>query len=128
MKRASRTGVKRALDRTLNVPLNEGTYVLGEAFEHFIIIELIRLSRYRENDWTFSYLRTMDDAEIDLVIERPRQERALVEIKSSVKITDHDVATLNRFAKDLMPAQQFCLSRDLNPKKIGSVECLPWQE
>jgi len=47
-------GVKRALERTLNLGLKEGTYAYGDAFEHFIIQEIIRLSNYGNNDWTFS--------------------------------------------------------------------------
>ena len=39
------TGVKRALGRTLDVPLNAGTYEYGKALEHFVIIQIVHLSR-----------------------------------------------------------------------------------
>jgi uncharacterized protein len=122
------TGVRRALDRTLDVALKEGTYAFGEAFEHFVILELVRLSRYANNDWSFSYLRTKDDAEIDCIIDRPGMPKALVEIKATSSVRDKDVATVNRFASDMKPCVAFCLSRDPHPKKIGLVHCLPWRE
>ena len=58
--------VRRALDKTLTVELKPGTYAYGRAFEHFIVVEAMRLSAYRQNDFRFSHLRTKDDAEIGL--------------------------------------------------------------
>lgn len=122
------TGVKRALDRTLTVELADGTYAFGEAFEHLVILEIVRLSSYAANDWTFSYLRTNHGAEIDLVIDRPGKPPALVEIKSTVHVSERDVAVVAGFVGDLSPCEPFCLSRDPAPKTISGVNCLPWQE
>jgi uncharacterized protein len=122
------TGVKRALDRTLDVALKESTYAFGEAFEHFVILELTRLSRYANNDWSFSYLRTKDGAEIDCIIDRPGKPKALIEIKAATSIHDKDVSILNRFADDMKPCDSFCLSRDPHAKRIGKVRCMPWRE
>jgi len=121
------TGVKRALERTLSLGIREGTYAYGELFEHFIISEIIRLSDYQENEWRFSYLRTKDDAEIDLIIDRPGKPLALIEIKSTSSITERAVSTLNRFSKDIDNSESFCLSCDQNPKRIGNVNCIYWQ-
>ncbi len=122
------TGVKRALDRTLTLDIQEGTYAFGDAFEHYIILEIIRLSQYNNNDWSFSYLHTKDHAEIDLIIDRPGQPTALIEIKSKKYITKSDTNHLNRFFKDLPSSEAFCISRDPHKKKIGSVWCLPWKQ
>lgn len=121
-------GVKRALDRTLGVPLQEGTYAFGSAFEHFVILEALRSSSYQANDWAFSYLRTKDDAEIDLVIERPGLPTAIVEIKSTRTIRERDAAPLQRFVPDFGACEAFCLSQDPHEKKLGDVWCFPWQQ
>ena len=121
-------GVKRALDRTLSVPLQDGTYAFGSAFEHFVILEALRLSCYRANDWALSYLRTKDDAEIDLVIERPGLPVALVEIKSTHNVRERDVAPVRRFVPDFGACEAFCLSLDPHEKKLGQVWCFPWQK
>jgi uncharacterized protein len=121
-------GVKRALDRPLGIPLQEGTYAFGCAFEHFVILEALRLSSYRANDWAFSYLRTKDDAESDLVIERPGLPTAIVEIKSTRTVRERDAAPLQRFIPDFGSCEACCLSQDPHEKKLGEVWCFPWQE
>ncbi|MDE0362522.1 MAG: ATP-binding protein, partial [Rhodospirillaceae bacterium] len=103
------TGVKRSLDRTLQIPLNERTYEYGKAFEHFIITQIAHMSRYRYPDWRLSYLRTGAGAEIDLVIERPGQPEAIIEIKSSQRVDDRDVRGLARFTGDFANAAALCI-------------------
>lgn len=122
------TGVKRALEGTLTVPLLSQTYAFGDAFEHFLILEIARICSYRQNNYRLSYLRTKDDAEIDLIIERPGLSPVLIEIKSSEEVDERDTKTVERFLKDFLGAEAYCLSRDVIAKKIGQVRCLHWQE
>jgi hypothetical protein len=70
------------------------------------------------------YLRTKDDAEIDIIIECPGMPHALIEIKSTLSVSERDVATLNRFASSFTSAELFCLSRDPHEKRIGATWCL----
>jgi predicted AAA+ superfamily ATPase len=121
-------GAKRALERMLTVPLFEGTYAFGSAFEHFMIVEIMRLGHYAMNDWSFEYLKTTGEAEIDLIIERPGMPKALVEIKSGDRMGERDVSALNRFLPDMAPAEAFCLSRDMHEKRIDAVWCMPWMK
>ena len=121
------TGAKRALDKTLTQALLPNTYAFGKAFEHFIILEAHRLNIYRGRDFGFSYLRTKDDVEIDLIVERPGAKMALVEIKSASLVDERDTKSLEHFLKDFPKGEAFLLSRDPNPKKIGNVQALPWQ-
>lgn len=95
------TGIKRALDRSLHSQLAPSTSVYGEAFEHFLLLEIIKISSYLRNDWRFSYYQTREGYEIDLVIERPGQPLLLVEIKSKTKISEHDCAVLNRLGPQI---------------------------
>lgn len=121
-------GVQRALARSLTIPLQAGTYEYGRAFEHFIILELHRRCSYARNDYSFSYLRTKDDAEIDLILERPGKPLALIEIKSTNRVTADDISPLARFLPDFRRAEAYCISNDPRAKRIQGVECLHWQE
>jgi predicted AAA+ superfamily ATPase len=121
-------GVVRSLSRSLHVPVQSGTYYYGKYFEHFIITEIKRLSSYAENRFSLSYLRTKDDAEIDLIVERPGMPLAIVEIKSSANVNERDVSSLARFAPEFKGAEIICLSQDPRPKKIGLVDVEPWQQ
>jgi uncharacterized protein len=122
------TGVRRALDRTLTIELKPGTYAYGRAFEHLVIAEAIRLNEYHQKDYRFSYLRTKDDAEIDLVVERPGTSTALVEIKSTSQVDDRDTRSLERFTADIPKSEAFILSTDPKAKRIGKVKSFPWQQ
>lgn len=122
------TGVERALNRTLGTPLLKQTHAFGRAFENFLVNEIYRLQSYKEKDFRFSYLRTKDDAEIDMIIERPGLPRALIEIKSTERIQEEDVYTLQKLSQSIANSQAFCFSLDKTSKKYGAVSALHWQK
>ena len=121
-------GVKRALERTLDIPLRPGTYEFGRAFEHFVVTQIVHLSRYRYPDWRLSYLRTGAGAEIDLIVERPGLPITLIEVKSSERVEERDVRNLIRFTRDFAESLALCISRDPGGMQIDGVLCLPWRE
>lgn len=123
------TGVKRALDRSLRVELLPQTSAYSKAFEHWVILEAFRLNEYKRLDFQMMYLRTKDDAEVDLVIERPGEKSLLVEIKSSTHVKEEDASHLRRFLKDWgEPVEAYIWSRDPLEKKFGDVTALPWEK
>ena len=121
-------GIKRALEQTLTVPLLPQTSAFGDAFEHFIIIEAHRLNSYLKKDFRFSYLKTKDGAEIDLVVERPGQPDVFIEIKSKTEISEKDVTTLSAFQKEAPKAKYYLYSNDTRPKLFNKISCLHWQK
>jgi predicted AAA+ superfamily ATPase len=125
------TGVTRALTKQLEVTLTPETVDYGNAFEHFLILEMKRLADYYKPDWTFSYLRTKDDAEIDLIIERPGEKTLLIEIKSTSKIQFLEASTfttLSRLAADIKNSKAYLFSQDPIEQKIKGIHCIPWQK
>src|SRR3990167_1799646 len=120
------TGVVRTLMRLIEIPLAENTYAFGDAFEHFIINQCIQLASYRHRNFRFSYLETKDDAEIDLVVERPGKPILFIEIKSSDNVEERHLATLKTLSRDFGECEAVCLSRDPYPKKIGDIIVYPW--
>lgn len=121
-------GVKRALEHTLDLQLVPHTYGFGKAFEHYVIAECIHLNDYLRKDYRFYYLRTQNQLEIDLLIERPDRSIVLVEIKSSAEVDDRDIKTLRLFLDDFKSVSSFCLSLDPRQKLIHDTRCLPWEE
>jgi uncharacterized protein len=122
------TGVKRALQNMLNVQLQPQTSDFGDAFESWFICECMRLNHYQELDYQFYYLRTKDDVEVDLIIERPGKPQVLVEIKSSDRIDDRHIKSLLLFQKDFPDAELICVSRTVHKQVIERVQILPWKE
>lgn len=121
-------GVKRALSGDLTVELRPQTTQYGFAFEAWVINEIQRRQSYLRKDYRLSYLLTASDVEIDLIVERPGQMRAAIEIKSTTHITEHDVKNLRTLGKDIPNCELYCFSQDPIPKKFGDILCLPWQE
>ncbi len=120
------TGITRCLNRMISAPLIESTTAYGEAFEHFVILEILKLGHYYYRDYRFSYIRTIDDVEVDLVIERPRLPLLCIEIKSSNHINRHDILSFIRITKDIPNCEAICLSRDIYAKQYDHVTVMPW--
>lgn len=121
------TGLVRALNRTLSVELVPQTFAYGEAFEHWVVLEFIKNVSYHRLDWSFSYIRTKEDVEIDLVILRPGQKKLLVEIKSKDRVMESDAKSLETLGKDLDPkAERWLLSRDPLEQEFGKTRAVHW--
>ena len=120
-------GVQRALLGIVDHPITPATYGYGKAFEHFIILEILRLSSYGRKSIELSYLRTKDDAEIDLIIERPGEPLAIVEIKSSTMVDDTEINKLARLKGDFPNCRAIVLSNEPLPRRANGVEILPWR-
>ena len=104
------------------------TVAYGEAFEHFIILEIVKNISYRRLDWELSYLRTKDDQEIDLIIDRPGQTRILLEIKSKKTVLESDAKPLETLGNDVdSKADKFLFSQDPLPRSFGKTKSMHWQ-
>ncbi len=121
-------GIKRALDQTLDVPLLTQTEAFGHAFEHFILLEIIKKTKTYGKDFRFSYLRTKDGVEIDLLIEKSGRVLFLCEIKSTSFVPQKDVLSVKGFQKDFPQAKLFILSNDEQPRLVEDVMIYPWKE
>jgi uncharacterized protein len=121
-------GLVRTLQNRVSLPVAPETFEYGNLFETFVVNEILRLSEYRRKRFQLSYFRTQDDAEIDLVIERPGEKLALIEIKSRDRIFENHVAALNRLAPEFGNAEAFCFSNQVHATLLGKVHCLNWKD
>lgn len=121
-------GVKRALESQLRLPLETETNSFGDAFETWFINQCFALNSYYELDYSFSYLRTKDDAEVDLIISKPDGTEILIEIKSSTHIDKRHLRHLKSFQKDFKNAQFLCVSRVSREQVIDDIRILPYKK
>jgi len=121
-------GVKRAMEGLLTVPVAPKTIAYGRAFEHWVICECMRLNRYLRTDFKFSYLKTKDGVEVDLIIERPGRGPVVIEIKSGERIAEDACTSLRRFLKDFESAEWRVWSNDPTPRMFGEILAQYWQD
>jgi len=119
-------GVVRSLARLLSVPPVPGTAFYGENFEHFLVLECVKLRDLYKSEYRFSYLKTKDDAEVDLVVERPGDRLLFIEMKSSDCVTKESLRSFIQLTRDFGDCEAVCLSEDPIERKIEHVLVLPW--
>ena len=121
-------GVTRALARLLTIPVQNGTSYYGDLFEHFIIIECMKLADYYNLDYRFSYLQTHSGVEIDLIVDRPGKPYLFIEIKSEQNVAREKLNNLRDLSMEIGLCEAVCFSQDKHAKRFDTVLVLPWQE
>ena len=121
-------GVVRALTSQLDISLTQSTSYFGELFEHFIILQCKQLASYYHRDYRFSYLKTKDDVEIDLIVERPGLLLLFIEIKSSSQVRLDHLKTIKKLSEDFGDCEAICFSCDPYSKQLDGIKVFPWAE
>ena len=121
-------GVERSLAGMMKVLPKEGTSYFGGLFESLVINEVYRASSYLKLGYRFSYLQSATEVEVDLLVERPGQNMALVEIKSTVRATEDSLSGLRNFEKDFPEADLYLFSRDPFAQSFGRIQALHWRQ
>ncbi len=122
-------GVKKALENNLVSVLRPRTFAFGQAFEHFIILECFKLNHYFRRNYNFSYLKTKDGLEVDLIIQRPGKKDLLVEIKSTDTIRTDQIRKIKNISLDWpKPCEAQAWSMDPSAQNIEGVRCFPWKQ
>ena len=121
-------GIKRALEGTLTLPLKPKTFSFGQAFEHFLLLECVKLNHFLRKSYKFSYCKTKNGLEVDLIIQRPGKKELLVEIKSTEEIRKDHIKTIKNFSKDwATPHEAQLWSMDKGTQNIEGIRCFPWE-
>lgn len=122
------TGLKKALENSLEQKVTPGTSVFGDLFEQMVILEIHKLNSYRQNNYRLSYYGTKNNSEVDLILSK-NGKVILIEIKSSHRIDETEVRKLERISADFKNVDKVIyLSQDTHSLKVGKVSCMHWLE
>lgn len=121
-------GIVRALTQKLTVPILPHTAEFGRAFEHFMILELMRLADYQRKDYSFSYYRTNSGAEVDFIIQKPDGNIVALEMKAKEYVTAADLRGLRSFHEIQPKAELVCCSLEPRRRVLQNIKILPWRE
>src|SRR5262249_26049403 len=102
----------------------------GEAFEHFILMELIAYCGLNEIDSAIHYWRSKSGLEVDFVLDKGKMA---IEVKLSPSPRLSDLSGLAAFCEDYKPTNAIVVcqaprKRLLKTKDGFSIEILPWRE
>ena len=123
------TGIQRALANQLSIKNFEGSAYYGKLFEHFIIKEIIQISKTLSQDFKFYFYRTSSGIEVDLIIESPSKGIFAIEIKAKdTNIEKKDLKGLLAFSEEEPEAKLFCCSLVPRRRTEGKIFIIPWQE
>ena len=120
-------GVVSALNRTLTGSLTSQNPAYGHQFEHFIILNFLRIHDYRRTEQATGFFRTRAGAEVDLVADLGNRLRA-IEIKSGSTVARSDVRGLGSFADEFPDAELIVVCTAPRPFMLGKIRCVPWLE
>jgi predicted AAA+ superfamily ATPase len=121
-------GVQRALSGVLNVPCTPQSYGFGRSFEQFVILEIYRLNSYLRKRFKLFFLRTKDDVEVDLIIDRPGEKLLLIEIKSTEHADSQQGRHARAVSKEIKDSEAWLVSRDEKNRKEGDLWLLHWRD
>ncbi len=122
------TGIVTALTNRLRVDYPEKSYEFGRSFEHFFVMELVKLNHYHRLDLVLSFYRTERGAEVDCIIETPAGKTIAVEIKSTENPSSSMLKGLSSFKEKVPDAKLLLACRVENARVMKDIDVFPWHE
>lgn len=115
-------GVKNTLARIKVLEPRSDLY--GQAFEHYIAMELRAYISYRRYKVELSYWCSTHGAEVDFIIG----DEVAVEVKSSNKISEKHIKNLRLLEEENICKRYILVSFDRINRKKGNIEILFWKD
>ncbi len=115
-------GVTRFLARTGNI--QERSKAFGDAFEHFLILEIRAYLSYARKRVEMRYWRSTSKFEVDLLLG----DEVAIEIKSTQQITDKHLKGLRALKEEGLLRRYIAVSSDAAERRTSDgIEILPWE-
>jgi predicted AAA+ superfamily ATPase len=86
------------------------------------------MASYTRKEDRLSYLRTKDDVEIDLIVERSKKHLWAIEVKSSKSVSVEGLSATLKLAEDIGAKRLIIACQETRARKIGNIEILPWRQ
>jgi predicted AAA+ superfamily ATPase len=115
-------GVTNSLCRRGHIA--ERTELFGDAFEHFIILEVRAFLSYTRNVKTMSYWRSTSKFEVDIIIE----DEIAIEIKATNLVSNKHLKGLRALQEEGIHRRYIVVSTDPSLRKTAeNIEIYPWK-
>lgn len=116
------TGVKNRLAKISSIP--EQSDLFGQAFEHFIAMELRAYISYSRKKLPLCFWRTLDGFEVDFIVG----DEVAVEVKSAKKISAKYLKGLECLIEEKKINKYYLVSQDPISIKQNQIYILYWED
>jgi predicted AAA+ superfamily ATPase len=114
-------GVKNALAKIKSLPPQSELY--GDAFEHFIAMELkAYLSYRREHHLELFFWQEKNGKEVDFIVG----DQLAIEVKATNNVQDKHLKGLACFMEEKCCERYIVVSQDTIPRQINGIETMHW--
>ena len=113
-------GARNTLCEIQSLPPASDLY--GQAFEHFIALELRAFISYQRLHKTLSYWATKHGHEVDFIIG----DDIAIEVKAAHKISNKHLHGLKLLQEENICRVYFLISQDPIERRVSGVHCMPW--
>jgi predicted AAA+ superfamily ATPase len=103
--------------------LDPQSNLYGQAFEHFITLEIRAYLSYQRLRLNLSYWRSKYGHEVDLLIG----DEIAIEVKSTSHVTDKHIKGLSYLAEEGVFKRYIMISKDQTRRKSGNIDIMHWQ-
>jgi predicted AAA+ superfamily ATPase len=100
-----------------------GTPEFGEAFETYLMHELVSYSDYISGE-PLNYWRSTSGFEVDFILG----DHTAVEVKAKGNISAHDLKSLRAFAEEKKLKRYLCVSLEPRKRNLENVTVLPYRD
>jgi len=96
----------------------------GRAFEHFILMELIAHSSYRELHYDIRFWRTKSGLEVDFILG---DAEVAIEVKGTGRLDARDLKPISVFNEEYHPRKAIIVCNEREERRAGSIRVMPWR-
>ena len=97
----------------------------GRAFEHFILMQIVAHSSYKELDYGINFWRTKSGLEVDFILGRGE---VAIEVKGTSRVDTRDLKPLYAFRGEYSPRKAIVVCNERARRIHGGITIVPWKE
>lgn len=98
--------------------------LFGNAFEHFIYLEMLAHSSYHEIDYPINFWRTKSGQEVDFILGNGE---VAIEVKGSARIDKRELRPMKSFIELYAPRQAIIVCNEKEERIHAGIRIMPWQ-
>ena len=99
--------------------------LFGNAFEHFILMELCAYNSYKELDFEINFWRTKSGLEVDFILAGGE---VAIEVKGASHVDKRDLRPLKTFVNLYSPRKSLVVCNEKEKRIHEKIQIMPWRK